>query len=419
MTEPTSMADLRQQEYAQRQTVTSLRRQIYQHADPRAAGALWDALQAAEAQLVQLEQERARRQAADPASGRLLHAGGAAGRAAFTLGAETTGLQTTVHLRLAQVPTAYSHLLDVAEHPLLTCTVENADDQTRRVRVTAYIEAYSARAVASFEIPGGQSHTFNLLPHLFRHTVADLNEATRAMLNLLVEDLDTGKVEIHRTYPIWLLARTSGALLVSDPQTGEWQDMTRYLGAFVTPNAPVIMSFLRQAVEYHHERRFVGYQSSPEAVEPQVKALYDALKQLPDIRYVNSVIQFTPEDGAIHQRVRLPRESLTDKQANCIDGTVLLASLLEAISLSPAIVIVPGHAFLAWETWRQGNEYSDEWRYLETTMIGTHTFEQACASADSLAKRMRALAANFNDPNRFRRWPLRQLRVEYDILPME
>ena len=46
----------------------------------------------------------------------------------------------------------------------------------------------------------------------------------------------------------------------------------------------------------------------------------------------------------------LPRESLADKEANCINGTVLFASLLEGISMSPAIVLVPGHAFLAWET---------------------------------------------------------------------
>src|SRR4029077_11411867 len=77
--------------------------------------------------------------------------------------------------------------------------------------------------------------------------------------------------------------------------------------------------------------------------------------------------------GQITQRTRLPRESLRHKSANCIDGTVLMASLLEAASLHPAIVLVPGHAFVGWETW----EGSDEWDYLETTMIASHDFEAA------------------------------------------
>ena len=82
------------------------------------------------------------------------------------------------------------------------------------------------------------------------------------------------------------------------------------------------------------------------------------------------------------QRVRLPSESLTGGQANCIDGTVLMASLLEGFSLNPAIVVIPGHAFLGWETWPN----SHVWRYLETTMIGTNNFQEACESAENLAQ---------------------------------
>jgi hypothetical protein len=104
----------------------------------------------------------------------------------------------------------------------------------------------------------------------------------------------------------------------------------------------------------------------------------------------------------------LPRESLFDKQANCIDGTVLFASLLEGISMRPAIVLVPGHAFVAWETWTS----SGEWRYLETTMIGTSTFEQACLSAETTAK-------HFAAAKQLRLLPLVQLRSKLGITPME
>ena len=117
-------------------------------------------------------------------------------------------------------------------------------------------------------------------------------------------------------------------------------------------------------------------------VADQVEALYKALKQDANITYINSVISFSAENGVSSQRVRLPRESLVTQSANCIDGTVLFSSLLEAESLNPAIVIVPGHSFAAWETWRG----SGQWKYLETTMIGTHDFASACQSAEVLAK---------------------------------
>lgn len=101
--------------------------------------------------------------------------------------------------------------------------------------------------------------------------------------------------------------------------------------------------------------------------------------------------------------MRLPRESLAHGQANCIDGAVLFASLLEGISINPAIVLVPGHALVAWETWKN----SGEWKYLETTMIGTGNFKDACVRGESYA----------NNP-KLTRWSLRDLRSK-GIMPME
>ena len=57
--------------------------------------------------------------------------------------------------------------------------------------------------------------------------------------------------------------------------------------------------------------------------------------------------------------------------ANCIDGTVLFASALENIEIDPYIVMIPEHAFLAWENG------DDTISCLETTMVGSSTFEDA------------------------------------------
>jgi hypothetical protein len=303
--------------------------------------------------------------------------------------------------------------LTPATDPLVRCWVKSADSSaTRRLRVTASVEGYAPPAVETVELRPLTEHTFDLLPVFDRERTQNVNELTRATLTVLVEDLD-GRVELHRSIAIWLLARTCAPLAVRDPSTGGWRDMTPYFGAFVTPNTPEIMRFARTAANHHPGKALAGYQGERDAVEPQVAAIFDALKSDANVTYVNSVIAFSPDEGSSTQRVRLPRESLEDGQANCIDGTVLFASLLEAVSLSPAIVVVPGHAFVAWETWDE----SDDWRYVETTMINAHTFEQASESAAKTANHYAGVDGG--NTRQFRRWPLRTLRSSLRITPME
>ena len=99
-------------------------------------------------------------------------------------------------------------------------------------------------------------------------------------------------------------------------------------------------------------------------------------------------------------------------RADYVDGTVLFASLLEAISLNPAIVIVPGHAFLAWETGRNTNE----WKYHETTMVSTDSFDDACTQAELTAAAWKASAGP--DPAMLTVWSMRELRAQ-NITPLE
>jgi hypothetical protein len=408
------LEDLAGSEYQKRLEVNRLRAEVSDRATPAPADLLADLLRA-ERELDEIEARRAGAEARlAPPRGVVL----STERTKGLLGAQTTGLEAEVRLRMEQVPTAISHLLDPAKNPLVSCTIRNARNEgIRRLRVHTSIEGYSAPAVDTVELNPLRSHEFTQLPILFPDRVRSLTELTRASLNVLIDDLD-GKIEVHRSCPVWLLANTTAPLAVRDPTTGRWNDLTRYLGAFVTPNAPQVMALLRIAAGHHPDHRLVGYQVDPEGVEAQARAIYQALKVEGGITYVNSVIANSAEDGSLSQRVRLPRQSLEEGQANCIDGAVLFASLLEATSLSPALVIVPGHAFVAWETRRQ----SDQWRYLETTMVGDRTFEDARASAEQTARAYMELDQGATDSaRRFRRWALRELRTDpaARITPME
>lgn len=385
-----TLHQLRDDEYVAAREAERLRRAVHEADDPASVGDdVLAKLLAADERLAEAASARAGEEAKAPDAGSIIDTTSKN----RLLGGDTTKLEAKVTLRMSHVPTGIAHVLDPGRSPLLECFVKNTDTVKRRVRVRSFVEGYSAQAADSFEFAPRAEQTFRQLPTLFPGPVATLEEMTRATLNVIVDDLDTEKVELHRTVPVWLLPLTSAPLMVRDPVTAEDVDMSPYLGAWVTPNAAAVMSFLRDARKHHPDGTFAGYQGKPEEGEKtstaQVAALFAALKES-GVRYVNSVVTSSPRDGFFDQRIRLPRESLADASANCIDGTVLLASLLEAISMDAGIVIVPGHAFLAWATWSQNGE----WRYLETTMIGTDDFEAASRQARRLAAAYRVESAD-------------------------
>jgi hypothetical protein len=280
------------------------------------------------------------------------------------------------------LPTGIYNLLDPQTDPLLEVVVENKGIGTnfkpKRVRVTTYLEGLSATQVQTAEIEYGKKELFRLLPTLLPDRARTITEVQRATLQLVIDDLD-GKQESHQTFAIVCLARTSSCNAIRRPGTGLWVDLSHYYGAWVTPYAESVQERIRRAAALLPSGQIWGYQGSPQndPVTLQVAALYQALKEA-GIVYVNSVIDYGAPVTLATQRTRLPRESLRRKSANCIDGTVLMASLLEGASLNAALVLVPGHAFVGWETWRGSND----WRFLETTMIGQARFEEACESGE-------------------------------------
>ncbi len=408
-----ALAKAKLTEHRQRRKVELLRQQLYAQPDPSQSPELSQVLRQAEEELHRLEKERRTKEQVK-GRGVLLDTGGEGEKpGGIMLGPDTTGIDAQVLLRLSHVPTGIVHLLHAERTPLVTFRVSYTGDEYVRLRLISFVERYSAQAIDTVELFADQSVEINQLPTFFPDRIEPVTELTRATLHIRIDDLD-GKTEQQSSFPIWLLARTSAYNGVEDPTTGKWIDLSVYYAAWVTPNAPEVMQVLRRAADLHPDRQIVGYQVGAEGVEEQVKAIFNALKA-EDIVYINSVLSFGATRGEYMQRVRLPRESIENKSANCIDGTVLIASVLEAASLNPGIVLVPGHAFVAWET-QDGN---GQWDYLETTMIGKHEFEAAHKSGQIQAKRQKALFDQVKDSYYFQLLSLPDLRARYGITPME
>ena len=84
------------------------------------------------------------------------------------LGPETTGLDASATLGMAQVPTSIVHLLQRGESPLVKWRVRNTSKRSggasgsRRRWL-----GYSARAVDSFELASGGERSLDQLPTFF------------------------------------------------------------------------------------------------------------------------------------------------------------------------------------------------------------------------------------------------------------
>ncbi len=292
----------------------------------------------------------------------------------------TSGVAVTLLTEI--LPTAYCYQLTKETFPLVNVTVDNTGRASTDavMRVQAVIEGFSDATITTAQVPQGTQAQITLLPLLRKDSVATLNEMRPTTLHVIVEQTAPSVHLLYeQTYPIRLHARDT-ALLAVQGTGSSIVDLSDYLAAWVTPRSPVMEQWLRRAAEYHPQKSIVGYQGAntlaekAEVVRVQAQAIFTALKQEANLTYINSPLNMGRQAGQLTQRVRLPSESLAaGGSANCIDGAVLFASLLELASLEPLLVIVPGHAFVGWRIWRGLNQYE----FLETTMISSSDFASA------------------------------------------
>jgi hypothetical protein len=91
--------------------------------------------------------------------------------------------------------------------------------------------------------------------------------------------------------------------------------------------------------------------------------------------YVNITTTSSNESGVYTQYVRFLDQSIQQQSANCVDGSVLLASIFQKIGLHPVLIVIPGHCFVGiTSTATGGSIYC-----LETTLLHSATFEAAIA----------------------------------------
>ena len=212
----------------------------------------------------------------------------------------------------------------------------------RTVRMSVEIPEVTETLTQSVLLLPGKTATLLLTPPLKSNFDPSALRAERPVnLVVTITDQATNSSLLNYPFPVKLLPFDSLPFTIKTPENA-YPTRYEFMGASVTPNSPAIEQFLTAAKARAPGQSFPGPFS---ASLPQVKAMFDELKST-GVTYVMDPTIFSRLDRI--QRTRFPREVLASHNAQCLEGTVLFASLLEAIGLEPYIVLVPGHAFVGW-----------------------------------------------------------------------
>lgn len=142
--------------------------------------------------------------------------------------------------------------------------------------------------------------------------------------------------------------------------------------AFVNEDHPEIDKILKQMLNTKMIDAVLGYQWGPAYVDLQVAALWRVLHEK-GFQYssITDNSGYNESKGLFSQTVRTFDNSLKTNQANCVDGTVVFASVLKRMGIKPVMITVPGHCFLGYYT---NDTTTTDMHFLETTMVSGNTF---------------------------------------------
>ncbi len=186
--------------------------------------------------------------------------------------------------------------------------------------------------------PGASSQISNRQVQFDQARLAGLNEAERGQLVFRLsrdgENLAETRDELE------FLARD---------EWGGLAEMAQILAAFVAPNDPAIQTLLRETSDVLQQDgkspALDGYQSHDRKRAWMLAAAAWSAVRARNLNYAEPPKSFERTG----QKIRAPSTIVDTGLATCLDLALLMAGLLEAVGLHPAVVFTRGHAFCG--TW--------------------------------------------------------------------
>lgn len=247
---------------------------------------------------------------------------------------------------------------------LIGIEVENTSPNTN-IRGVIEMSEIAERTEFSYALPHvGQYRIYPKIGYRFQQLSRIRQPIT---VNLSISVAKEGEPLETKTHSIRVRSVNDAVLSVRLP-SGRVTNKMWALAGFVNENHPAIDGLLREALNLPVPivREFVGYQSGQQEVINQVFAIW-YLFQRHGFTYSSITTPTGASTDVQSQFVRFFEDSIRTQQANCIDGTVLFASILRRIGIDPIIVLRPGHAYLGFWLDKQHSKAA----FLETTAMNT------------------------------------------------
>ena len=232
-----------------------------------------------------------------------------------------------------------------------------------RVRVEVAETPFFSRSVSEFVLAKPRTE-YIIYPDIIWNYEAlkNNNQAEPISVAVMVEMNGKDLGQRVRTFSV----RSINECLLGYVTNGtKFHDTGIFFAAYVNEENPMIDKLLREALDTRIVNRFLGYQGGTEVVDRQVYALWNVLQKR-KFRYSSVSNTSLSSNVVFSQRVRTFDDALESSQINCVDGSVLFASLLRAINIEPILVRTPGHMFVGYYT----DSSHKDMNFLETTMIG-------------------------------------------------
>jgi hypothetical protein len=257
---------------------------------------------------------------------------------------------------------------------VVSVTLSNTSEVAMLRRISAEIPGWSDREIQTVEIAAGTTRTLvfapAFLPRLYQN-----HEIMAATAHVTISDSASNGL-YETTVPVRLRS-------VEDMFWGNGFKYASFIASWVTPHDRLVEAVLTRAKRFTPDHRLPGYENWKTAAQQEqetyreARALFTALQRT-GLSYVKSSATLGDHKG-ISERVRMPRVSLAQSSANCIDAAVMYASLFENLGMDASVVIVPGHAYAGVRV----AEGSAKFLLIDVALTGRSTFEAAVASAQN------------------------------------
>lgn len=203
----------------------------------------------------------------------------------------------------------------------------------------------------------GQERYF--MPDIPWNMAALAKQTSSTPLNVIFRLIDDEGNKVERSVPLFLRSVNDCIYQYKDLK------LDFLFAAYIQEQHPEVDKILRKALDTKIVSAITGYQRDDLNTIKQVAAVWRVLHDR-GFQYSNITTTSTRNTQDIRsQQVRTFENAIKTNQANCVDGTVVLASILRSMGISTVMVLTSDHAFLGFYT----SNKRDKIVYLETTML--------------------------------------------------